>query len=62
VVPPQSPLNDGIRQLQTMIYDLLVLLVYYPWILERVRRLKDFVHLGSSTKEPSEMTAEARRS
>ncbi len=45
-----------------MIYDLLVLLVYYPWILERVRRLKDFVHLGSSTKEPSEMTAEARRS
>ena len=27
--------------------DLIVLLVYYPWILEKVRRLLDVAHMGS---------------
>ena len=30
-----------------MITDLIVLLVYYPWILEKVRRLLDAAHMGS---------------
>jgi hypothetical protein len=30
-----------------MISDLIVLLVYYPWILEKVRRVLDVAHLGS---------------
>jgi hypothetical protein len=30
-----------------MISDLLILLVYYPWILEKVRRLLNFAHMGS---------------
>jgi hypothetical protein len=30
-----------------MIDDLIVLLIYYPWILEKVRRLLDVAHMGS---------------
>jgi hypothetical protein len=30
-----------------MINDLIVLLVYYPWILEKVRRLLAVAHKGS---------------
>jgi hypothetical protein len=30
-----------------MISDLLILLVYYPWILEKVRRLLNVAHMGS---------------
>jgi hypothetical protein len=30
-----------------MISDLIVLLVYYPWILEKVRRLLDAAHIRS---------------
>jgi len=33
-----------------MLYDLLVLLVYYPWILNKLRRLKHLVHLESWNK------------
>jgi len=52
----------GIRQIQITIYDLLVLLVYYPWIIDKVRRLKDVVHFGSGTKLAVRNDREARRS
>jgi hypothetical protein len=30
-----------------MINDLIVLLVYYPWILDKVRRFLDVAHMAS---------------
>jgi len=30
-----------------VINDLIVLLVYYPWIMEKVRRLLDVVNVGA---------------